>query len=345
MRHGQDSFRSPSGFTLVELLVVIAIIGTLIGLLLPAVQAARESGRRNTCMNNLKQLGSAALQYDNQRQALPGWRNKHPSPSVPTALASAIGVGWPVTLLPHLERSDVYRSFEQANATGVPNTKNPFASIFVCPSSPPDSMSEPVMSYAGNIGTTVVTTRSQWKGDGVLLDGIGTEGGSGYNAARTSADSISNSDGSTNTLLFSEKCSTLVSANTRYDVVLPPSTGASMPLPLGVVSPSAAGSGVVAGFGMLDQPAAGKVINSALPSVVGYQGLPSSAHPGVVVATFCDGHVQIVRDNVSPHVFAQLMTTDSRFEGGAYATNSQTAREWLTYDGAPQPYKLSEGDY
>jgi prepilin-type N-terminal cleavage/methylation domain-containing protein/prepilin-type processing-associated H-X9-DG protein len=65
----------PAAFTLVELLVVVAIIGVLIGLLLPAVQAARESARRTTCVNHLKQMGLAAHTYESAQKHFPsgGW--------------------------------------------------------------------------------------------------------------------------------------------------------------------------------------------------------------------------------------------------------------------------------
>ena len=68
----QRSTRRTRGFTLVELLVVIAIIGVLVAILLPAIQSARESARRTSCINNLKQLGIAANNFHDARGAFPG---------------------------------------------------------------------------------------------------------------------------------------------------------------------------------------------------------------------------------------------------------------------------------
>lgn len=89
-----------SGFTLVELLVVIAIIGVLVGLLLPAVQAARESARRLSCTNNLKNVGLSCLNYESARGELP------PSSTISETRQQS-GLGWPVLILPYVEQASV----------------------------------------------------------------------------------------------------------------------------------------------------------------------------------------------------------------------------------------------
>ena len=346
MRHSTCFVPHRRGFTLVELLVVISIIATLIGLLLPAVQSAREAGRRNTCQNNLSQIMKAAMQYDSQKQALPGWRNRHPNS---TSSSNGFTIGWPIALMPNLERNDVYRSWE-GTSSGTPGSADPYFSIFVCPTSPPDSNTDPVISYAGNIGSTVVVSGAQRRGDGVFLDGVGSASGFLYTAARTSIDVISSADGATNTMAFTEKCGSLIAATLRYNAI-PPSisgTGGLNPDP-NLISSSGTS---VAGFGLLGTVAAGtspKMINSTSsgPSntgPVGFESLPSSNHPGGVVTSFCDGHTQLVNDNISPWVYAQLLTSDSKWDGSNYSTNS--ARVDAVLKTAPQsPYKLSEGDY
>ncbi|MGA2256724.1 MAG: DUF1559 domain-containing protein [Thermoguttaceae bacterium] len=119
-------------FTLIELLVVIAIIGILIGLLLPAVQSARESGRRTSCGNNIKQLALAVHSF---HAALGTFPPDHLLTYDPTAA----NWSWLADILPQLELESLYR---QANAGGTPpnNINQSLPQIaqrvpaFLCPS-------------------------------------------------------------------------------------------------------------------------------------------------------------------------------------------------------------------
>jgi prepilin-type N-terminal cleavage/methylation domain-containing protein len=97
--------KNRGGFTLVELLVVIAIIGTLVGLLLPAVQSAREAARRSACTNNVKQLGLGVLNFESARRRLPQ-ANSNVNSS--TGYAVGGGYSWITAILPFLEETNLY---------------------------------------------------------------------------------------------------------------------------------------------------------------------------------------------------------------------------------------------
>lgn len=112
-----------SAFTLVELLVVIAIIGVLVALLLPAVQAARESSRRSQCRNNLKQVGLAVLMREDSHGYLPQFRSYNQPPNSLTIWCH---------ILAYIEQQGVADEAEAAGNWN--NARNLILPMYVCPS-------------------------------------------------------------------------------------------------------------------------------------------------------------------------------------------------------------------
>ena len=139
LRRVQSSRRStaPLAFTLVELLVVIAIIGVLVALLLPAVQAARESARRSQCVNNLKQIGIAMQNYHAANGSLP------PATTY-SVLPNAVS-GYPFTVLifPYMEEQSVYDEIDRIHKLHLaqPNGEQPsvLEQQYVCQPAEPDT--------------------------------------------------------------------------------------------------------------------------------------------------------------------------------------------------------------
>ena len=142
-----------TGFTLVELLVVIAIIGILVGLLLPAVQAARESARRTQCSNNLRQLGLALHNYMDVGGKLPPMCILKVGQLSDTFSVHA-------RILPYLEQSNLQNLIDWRLPWSLqPNVCKTRVPTFICPSEIQDTpavqatMTHYPVNYGANSGT------------------------------------------------------------------------------------------------------------------------------------------------------------------------------------------------
>ncbi|MGQ9504993.1 MAG: DUF1559 family PulG-like putative transporter [Thermogutta sp.] len=306
------------GFTLVELLVVITIIGMLVSLLLPAVQMAREAGRRTQCLNNQKQFATALLNYESSRRQFPGWAQivSHDASSpydvdgdnVPDVVAT-----WIIPLLPYLEQRQVYDSWVDDSVAWA-NKRKVQLSIGICPSNPPEDMSAgpTVMMYVANAGLPDATLGPNVEGpaSAVFLNHARPKA----ERKSISLDYLGSHDGASNTLALSENIhatSWVPAADAQGTPRLPSEYDVCM---LWTPSPGACQSGEtrVAQINKCLRDSQNP-INPEL-----YLARPSSRHPGVVIVTYCDGHGTNQRDNIDWLVYKQLMTPDN-YQAGQFA--------------------------
>ena len=228
-----------SGFTLVELLVVITIIGMLMALLLPAVQYARESGRSTTCKNNQRSLALASLQYEAHLGRFPRcWFDVNDDDTNLGPPDSS----WVVPLFPYLERRDLWSQWNTGAAGEAKVLK-----LLICPSDPPGESDTAPLAFLVNTEIFRDTEKGRTLG---------------Y---------ISDHDGATTTLLFSENLLGAVSGKRNW-------------------------------VNMTDLNQIGFDESRTMAESLG------SYHGAGVNVVFCDAHVRFLRSSISSTVYTALVT-------------------------------------
>ena len=301
-----------TAFTLVELLVVIAIIGILVGLLLPAVQAARESARRMSCSNNLKQVGLALQNYAGAVKRFP--RETYFSQR---ANGSFFYGSWIPQLLPYFEQqalSNLYDHqssfFEPANRVAI-ETK---LAVFECPSTPGGTQLTSTLRARYASGWQIHTDRGAYTSDYAAQRGISPGTFSVYASASNSSLNVGVfgestdvgfrdiTDGTSNTIIVHESAGR---ANwIRRDrvnnktVTAPPEFGAWFDYWAG---PSA---GWMYGFRDDGLTTLGpRFINAS-----NKWANPFSFHPGGIYVPMTDGSVRFLSEQIEIATFIALCT-------------------------------------
>jgi prepilin-type N-terminal cleavage/methylation domain-containing protein/prepilin-type processing-associated H-X9-DG protein len=342
MRHARR------GFTLVELLVVIAIIGTLVALLLPAVQSARETARGNTCRNNMKQLQLALTNMDSTLKRLPGYVEEVFNPNgtksgTPPMFTPAYArrVSWVVRLFPYMEENPLWDTW--SNTFGA-NPPAPSIAALNCPSNVAETPDAPTLAYVGNAGwafsdsgtygRNVGPDKSEHAANGIFFDNNKNKLlSSGVADGRELDPKIQMSlaqvvDGTTKTLMLSENLHTLywcfeptTQSGTNGYVQ---NDGSQVPDTKDLFGfvwknhPTV--NDRINGDKNYDKASPPDKVNPSNPQLAfasdatTYEtyAYPSSNHPGGVNVAFCGGAIRMMAESVDPVVYGQIMTSNAR---------------------------------
>jgi prepilin-type N-terminal cleavage/methylation domain-containing protein len=327
--------RNRHGFTLVELLVVIAIIGVLVALLLPAVQAARESARRTKCTNNLKQAALAIHNYHDVFNALP--MGQH----------GCCWGTWLVALLPYVEQGTLASNYVGAGFDGATATAPPSYSAaanlpvtriqlaaFTCPSDT-KSASLGVLNgvtfhnYVGNFGNTDLNRTSPLGTDtGGRPNQYGSapfKGLLGWPVNNANKPNIHPSlmppyvraatitDGLSNTLLFAETVQgkegdlhgfAWWQGGSHFETYTPPNSAEPDRMET---------AGYCKPHVRINPPC-----TAATPTVFNQIVAARSRHPSGVSAALCDGSVRFVTNNINLDTWRWLGTSEGGEQPGDF---------------------------
>lgn len=304
-------------FTLVELLVVVVIIAMLMGLLTPAIVAARARARQVQCMNNMNEIGKALIQFDLSKQRFPGYVETMPGQK--DSSSRPIPINWAVAILPNIQRNDIWDMLRDNSTSITDATLNDLKiELFICPSAQGKLTNQSYVVNTGQADLAITSTNPipDPPAHGVFLDLVSTK------AYKVTASQIP--DGSQHTLLLSEN----LQAGKWNEFV--DSSASELPKDLEKEVGIIWWSNYSSAFRInKDKEFEGSNIEHARPS---------SNHSGGVNVIFCDGHAQFLREDIDYEVYGKLMTPDGK---NAKYPNSGAWGGPVTWQNKP----LNEADY